>query len=203
MVFLKHIILSLCFSLTLIAQEKISLEQGFINSFTAESDGQYKKACQALTKVYLADNYEINLRLGWLYYQAEEYIESKKYYGKAIQLLPYSIEAKTGITLPLAALEMWDEVLKTYQEVLTIDSKNTFALYNAGLIHYNRGQYNEAITYFKEFHNLYPTNYDAMLMHGWAALQLGQSREAKVIFKQLLRLYPLDESATKAMDILK
>ncbi len=183
------------------AQE--NLNKAFAESFNYEQSGQYINAAQVLESSYLSDNYEINLRLGWLHYKAGQYRTSDKYYSIACTLMPYSVEAKLGATLPKAELTMWDEVLNLYKEILLIDSKNNIALYNAGLIYYNRKAYSDAMPLFYDLHNLYPTDYSAMLMYGWAALQMGKSREAKVVFKKLLLLYPGDASGLEAMELLE
>jgi len=66
----------------------------FKESYTLEQKGDFSKAIEKLNKVYLADSYEMNLRLGWLYYVAGKLTESETYYQKAINLKPYSIEAR-------------------------------------------------------------------------------------------------------------
>lgn len=203
MVLLRKIsLLILCLS-TFMLNAQEDLNKAFAESFNYEQTGKFVRGAQALERAYSADSYELNLRLGWLYYKAEQYKTSEKYYSIANTLMPYSVEAKLGCTLPKAKLEMWDEVLQLYNEILTIDSKNTRALYNAGLIHYNRQEYNQSLPLFQELHNLYPTDYSGLLMYGWAALQLGKSREAKVVFKKLLMLYPGDTSGLEAMDLLQ
>lgn len=203
MAFLRNILLLLVLSTSLVAQENNDINNAFSKSFGLESEGQYAEAILTIEKVYSEEHYTINLRLGWLYYNAKAYERAEHYYGVASELLPYSIEAMLGTTLPKSALNKWDEVLAIYKSVLAIDSKNTTALYNMGLIKYNRGEYREALTYFNELHNLYPTDYDAMLMHGWAAYQTAKMREAKVIFNQLLLLYPNDESAQEGLKLMK
>lgn len=204
MVFLKRIllILSVIISLNSHAQNSKALAKAFNESLRLETELKYAQAAEPLIKNYNADNYTINVRLGWLYYQSENYLESKKYYQIATHLLPYSVEAKLGLTLPQSKLEAWDEVSDIYKSILVIDPKNSIALYNQGLIHYNRAQYQEAFNLFEMLHNLYPTDYQALLMHAWSALRIGKAREAKVILYQLLLLYPEDASAQEALDLL-
>ena len=206
MVFLRTKLIMLLFTCSVFlsqAQEKTPLQSSFIASFTLESVAKYSKAAEALLTQYDAESYEINLRLGWLYYKAADLKTSNKYYAIAIGLMPYAVEAKLGATLPQAELDDWDAVLQLYKEVLNIDKKNNVALYNAGLIYYNRNSFGEAYELFKELNNLYPTDYSALLMHGWSALKVGKARESKVLFNSLLLLYPSDASAQEALELLK
>lgn len=205
MVFLKRtMLLFLClWGGMLYAQSESPLNKAFVKSFTLEEKQNYNAAAETLLKVYQKNSYETNLRIGWLLYKANKYKESIIYYTRAINLMPYSIEAKLGASLPESSLNLWDSVLQLYGDVLMVDSKNTKALYNTGLIYYNRGSYIQALRYFKELHNLYPTDYDAIFMHGWTNIKMGKLREAKVIFNQLLLLYPDDESGLEAIKILE
>lgn len=206
MVFLRNkltILLMLLSVQVSYAQEKTALQSSFIESFTLESSQSYSKAAEALMKQYSSESYEVNLRLGWLYYKASDYKKSDQYYAVAMELMPYAVEAKLGATLPKSELNEWDAVLQLYQEILTIDKKNNIALYNAGLIYYNRASFGEAYELFKELNNLYPTDYSALLMHAWSALKLGKSRESKVLLNSLLLFYPNDASATEALELLK
>ena len=46
----------------LFAQEKVSMEEVFKNSYTYENNAEYSKAIEVLKKVYDESSYEINLR---------------------------------------------------------------------------------------------------------------------------------------------
>jgi tetratricopeptide (TPR) repeat protein len=205
MVFLRNTLTLITFllCLNLSSQSNSAINQAFSKSYTLESELKYTEAADALMEVYLPESYEFNLRLGWLNYGAKNYAKSSYYYSTASEVLPYSVEAMLAATLPASAMDAWDDVLALYMDVLKIDAKNTTALYNAGLINYNRGEFNNAFSFFNELHNLYPTDYNAMIMHGWTSLKIGKVREAKVIFNQVLLLYPNDESATSALEIMK
>ena len=72
----------------------------------------------AMKKVYDESSYEMNLRLGWLNYNAGLFDESVIFYSRAQKLKPYSEEARFGLILPLAALGKWNDVIKTYDEIL-------------------------------------------------------------------------------------
>lgn len=187
----------------LAAQENTNLQKAFSESFKLEEEQKYSEAVAVLKNVYLPDHYEINLRLGWLSYNTADFEASNEYYEVATQLMPYAIEPKLGATLPKSKLNKWDEVEQLYNDVLSIAPKNSVALYNLGLIYYNRTNYLSAYDKFKDLSNLFPTDYDALLMYAWTSLKMGKNREAKVLFHKVLLLYPSDTSARLGLDLLK
>lgn len=175
----------------------------FASSYNMEAAGNYAGAIDALKKVYDESSYEINLRLGWLVYQSGDFPGSVSYYQKAIDLKPLAIEARFGYVLPAAALGNWESVKKQYLEILKIDPQNSFANYRLGYIYYNSGNYTDALKYFERVVNLYPFDYDGLLMYAWTNYQLGKLREAKVLFNKVLMNKPGDASALEGLQLIK
>ena len=104
--FLKHLIIvatSFCY-MAIQAQPSDKTIAAFSKSFQLESEKKYAQAGSALTEVYNKDTYEINLRLGWLFYKAGMYPESESYYQRAVELMPYAAEPKLGLVQPKAAV---------------------------------------------------------------------------------------------------
>jgi tetratricopeptide (TPR) repeat protein len=206
MEFLKKAIISvviLAFPFVLSAQYSEKALKAFEQSYAHEKTRDYHKSVKILKDNYMADSYEFNLRLGWLTYNQGLFDDSKSYYGKAMALMPYSEEAKFGLILPLAARGEWDEVAKLYTQILTNNPGNTRALYNLGLIHYNRKEWSQAVRHFQKLVDLYPFDYDGLLMLAWTNLQLGKSREARVLFNKVLLYSPGDKSALEGMGLIK
>lgn len=183
------------------AQE--NLEQAFQKSYSLENSGDFSGAIKVLQAQYQADSYEINLRLGWLQYQAGQLAESIESYQKAVRLKPYAIEPKMGLVLPLSVQGMWAEVEETYLKILQIDPQNSLVNYRLGLIYYNRGNFDKADPYLEKVVNLYPFDYDGLLLLAWNKLQLQKSREAKVLFQKVLLNNPGDASAKEGLALLK
>ena len=175
----------------------------FKESYMYETKGQFSDAINSLNKVYDKSIYEINLRLGWLYYENKQYQESVQYYQTAINLMPYSIEAKLGIVLPLAAIEDWTKVAEQYISILAIDPNNSSVNYKLGLIYYYKPDYATAYKYFEKVVNMYPFDYYGSLMFAWTNYQLGKSREAVVLFNKVLLISPDDASALEGLGLLK
>lgn len=188
---------------TLMAQNPAALQAAFVKSYESERAGKYSDAVNALKAVYKADSYVLNTRLGWLSYLAKQYTESVSYYDKSIALKPYAIEARFGCVKPLSALESWEKVKSHYEQILKIDPQNTIANYWLGVIYYNRKDYANATKLFEKTVNLYPLDYDSVIMLAWSKLNSGKSADAKVLFNQALILRPDDSSALSGLKLIK
>lgn len=187
---------------TAFSQSIDALQSAFSKSYEAENSKNYLNAINELKVEYDANNYVINIRLGWLNYLAKQYIESIRYYEKAIALKPYAIEARFGCVKPLSALEDWERVKKQYNEILTIDAQNTVASYWLGLIYYNRKDFTNATRLFEKIVNLYPLDYDSVIMLAWSKLHTSKPSEAKVLFHQALIIRPNDSSALSGLKLI-
>jgi tetratricopeptide (TPR) repeat protein len=175
----------------------------FQKSYIHEASGELGESMEVLRKVYNEKSYEINLRLGWLAYLSGIFTESIAFYNKAITLMPYSIEARFGIVYPASALGNWNMVITQYEKILEINPNNSIAMHRLGLIYYGREEYDEAYRYFEKVVNLYPFDYDALIMFGWANFKLNKSREAKILFQKALMHTPGGASALEGLDLLK
>lgn len=180
-----------------------ALEAAFSKSYVFEKNSDFSASMDVLKKVYDESSYEMNLRLGWLNYNAGLFDESVIFYNRAQKLKPYSEEARFGLILPLAALGKWNEVIKTYDEILAVSPNNTVALYRLGLVYYGRKDYNKANTLFKKVVDLYPFGYDGLLMLGWTSYFLGNSNQAKVLFNKVNLYNPGDKSANEGLGLIK
>jgi tetratricopeptide (TPR) repeat protein len=188
-------------SMSIFAQTAVI--NAFKISYALEKKGEFKKAAEEMKKAYDANSYEINLRLGWLDYQAGLFTESATYYKKAVDLMPYSEEAKFGLIYPKSALGKWVEVISLYNKILANNPNNTTANYRLGLIYYGQKNYTKAYKYFNKVVNLYPFGYDGLLMLAWTNFQQGKLREAKVLFNKVLMYSPNDKSALEGLSLIK
>lgn len=180
-----------------------TLEAAFTKSYSLEKSGDFTASADALKSVYFDDSYEINLRLGWLNYNAGLFDESIIFYSNALKLKPYAEEARFGLILPKAALGRWNEVIELYDKILEINPNNTVALYRLGLVYYGRKDYNKAYPLFKKVVDLYPFGYDGLLMLGWTSYFLGNYNQAKVLFNKVKLYSPNDASANEGLQLIK
>ena len=112
-------------------------------------------------------------------------------------------EALLGIVNPLAVQKKWNDVEQVYVSILKIDPKNSQTNFRLGQIYYNRKEYAKADKYFSTSLNLYPFDYDSMLMSGWNCYFLGKYSEAKELFNRVLLNSPLDTSAKEGLGLIK
>lgn len=180
-----------------------ALVDAFSKSYVHEKNGDFKAAADDLKKVYDASSYEINLRLGWLNYNAGLFDESIVFYSNARKLMPYAEEARFGLILPKAALGRWNEVIDLYNQILEVSPQNTIALYRLGMVYYGRKDYSKAFPLFKKVVDLYPFGYDGLLMLGWTSYFLGNYNQAKVLFNKVNLYNPGDASAAEGLKLIK
>jgi tetratricopeptide (TPR) repeat protein len=185
------------------AQDYTRLTAAFSESYVKEKAGKYPESIAALKAYYDAGSYEINLRLGWLTYLQGQFTESLGYYTKATDLMPYAIEPRLGLVLPASSLGNWELVITQYNKILAIDPNNTVTLYRLGLISYDKKDYKQAYQYFEKVVNLYPFDYQSVLMLGWTNYRLGKMREAKILFNKALLYSPDDASAKEGLSLVK
>jgi len=191
-------------SLTLFSQTNYAtLQEAFAKSQEYEGRGNFTDAISVMKTIYQEDSYEINLRLGWVTYLNGLFTESAAYYQKAIKLKPYSIEPKLGYVYPASALGNWDQVISQYNDILAIDPQNTLVNYRMGSIYYGRKDYAKAEKYLEKVINLYPFDYDSMLLSAWTFYKLGKLREAQVMFNKVLLNKPKDTSAQEGLSLIK
>ncbi|MBM3404570.1 MAG: tetratricopeptide repeat protein [Bacteroidetes bacterium] len=179
------------------------LQEAFSTSYSQEAAGNYSGAIETLKAVYDEDSYELNLRLGWLHYSAGLFTESLAYYGKSIKLMPYAVEARMGYALPASAMGNTEMVKAQFSEILKIDPQNSNANYKMGTLYYGKGDYATAEKYFEKILNLWPFDFDALLMSGWTKLKQGKFREAEVLFNKALLNRPNNSSALEGLGLIK
>ncbi len=175
----------------------------FQQSYIHEASGDFQESMNVLKEVYDEKSYEINLRLGWLAYLSGLFSESIAFYNKSISLMPYSIEARFGIVYPASALGNWNMVINQYEKILEINPNNSIANHRLGLIYYGKENFDVAYTYFEKVVNLYPFDYDALIMFAWTNYKLNKLREAKILFQKSLMHTPGGSSALEGLELIK
>ncbi len=185
------------------SQNSLVMQKAFTDSYSFEYNKNYGNAIATLSKVYEANNYNMNLRLGWLSYLNKNYAQSVKFYSKAVALKRSSIEAKLGLVKPFVALENQDEAIKVYEDIIKLDDQNYSANYYSGLINYNQKKYDQALKYFEKITNSYPFDFDGNLMLAWTYLNLTKNDQAKYFFNTAFLISPNNASCVEGLSKLK
>jgi len=188
---MKKLILNFVFLATAtLGMSQANVNEAFSKSYSYENDKDYSKAISVITTVYDANSYTMNLRLGWLNYLAGEYVKSQGFYKKAVALESKSVEARLGYIYPTSAMENWDDVIKTYNEILTIDPNNSTVNYRMASIYSYRKNYTKAAGYAEKVVALYPFDYDSNYLLGYIYISLGKIKEAKICLIRALHYNP-------------
>jgi len=177
-----------------------NISKAFSESYPHEYNKDYTKAITAMDKVYIASSYEINLRLGWLTYLNGDYLKSQTYYKNAIKLMPNSIEAKLGYAYPTGALENWEDIIKLYNAILSIDVNNYTVNTRMAQIYYSRKDFNKAKSFAEKINKQYPFDYAMNLLLGKVNISLGNLTLAKPHLNKALLYNP---SSAEVLGLLK
>lgn len=179
--------------------------KAFNESVQYEANKNYKQALSALEKIYSdnAKDYFINLRMGWLYYNLQNYDKSENYYRIATELNTKSVEAMIGLIYPLAAKERWKEVETLYQKILKIDGMNYTANLRMGQMLLYRADYTGAKKYLERIYYVYQSDYELNLYFGWVMYYLGDKNNAREMFLRVLMQNSKDTSANEGYNLVK
>jgi len=192
------LISALFFTSHIIAQSEQS--KAFSDSYQFEYNKEYAQAISAMDKIYDANSYEINLRLGWLTYTTGDYFKSQTYYKNAIKINPNSIEAKLGYAYPTGALENWEDIIKTYNNILVLDPNHYTINSRMASIYYYRKSFEKANVYAKKISEQYPFDYTNNLLLGKINVSLGNITLAKLFLNKALLYNP---SSSEVLALLK
>ena len=179
-----------------------SVITAFSQSYTAETSKEYDKAIGYVKAVYNENVYEINLRLGWLYFSKKDYTQASNYYKQAMKVRPSSIEAMLGFVNAAAALQKWEEVFSVYQKILVLDPNNSLVNYRIALMYYYRKDYVSADKHLQRVVERYPFDYDSLLLMAQVKLAGGKLTESKNYYQRALLYNPSNDEIKKVLNKL-
>lgn len=193
---------AIAFSSSLFAQTD-KMVVAFTKSIEQEKSQNFSGAIETILNLNDSSSYEVNVRLGWLYYKAGFKKKSLKYYTKSINMKPNAIEPRYGFGFPAYMLEDYTELIEQDNKILAIDPNNKTINGNLGSIYYYNAEFSKALPYFEKVVSLYPFDYDNNLMLGWTYLKLGKKTEAEQCFNTVLLYSPKDVSANEGLSYTK
>ena len=185
------------------AQVEADVRAAFATSYEQEQLQDYAAAAEALRAVYRADDYPINLRLGWLYYLRGDHTNALTHYRRAVALEPASVEARLGLAYPAAALDNRAELRRVYGEILELQPYHATALYRLGYLDYEDGDFQQAARRLEPLVERWPFDYDGVVLLGWTRLKLGDTPAARALFRRALRYNPQGASALEGLELVE
>lgn len=126
------------------------------------------------------------------------------YFNDAINLRPNQIEAYYDKGMFYQLGQDYDDAIKTYHEILQIDSTYKYVLYNLGYIYYvHNPDYKQSIVYFDKAVRSDTTYAMAYFGRGNCYEQLGQPEKALLDYSHAVYLNPGFNAASQAFKELK
>ncbi|MGM0556773.1 MAG: tetratricopeptide repeat protein [Myxococcota bacterium] len=104
-------------------------EDAFSRASELEEQGAYDEAAQqlrSLTQTYPQD-YAVQLQLGWLFFQAEDYAAARTHYEKAYELSGGALDPTLGLGWTALRQSQLDEAREYFQQALEVDEDNASA----------------------------------------------------------------------------
>ena len=168
------------------------ISNAYHNSFKYEKEKDYDNSIKAIIPVFESypKGYTVNLRLGWLYYLKGAFKNSKVHYNKALSIVPTSVEAMLGLSLPLIAQKRWEDVVKLMYKILKIDYYNFYGNLRLSLALRNLSKYSEAQKIDEKMLAIYPANVTFLTELAVNIYKQGKYTYAKSLFGDVLTLDP-------------
>lgn len=168
--------------------DKVNPQAYFIRGMTYKFKGDTANAIRSIQMCVDQDqdNYHAYIQLGILY-AAQNNPLAIEYYNNAINLRPRSIEALYNLGIFYQDNDMLNEALRTYTNLLQIDSTYTHAHYNIGYIHMvYLEMYREAIKHFGKAIMYNPNYIEAYYNRGYCYELLGDVHNARADYYRAL-----------------
>ena len=165
-------------------------------SLILEGEGKYQQARDALKSLFKkplpqSDRELLLLRLGWLYYQTQEYNKSIRQYETALEVNPSSMDARLGILLPLLAQLRWYEVERYANQVLEQSPWNYLAHVRLLIAEEGMKKWERLENHARKLTQRYPGDVTVLVYLARSLLWQGKQREAADVYRQVLHRSPL------------
>ncbi|MCW8933641.1 MAG: tetratricopeptide repeat protein [Gammaproteobacteria bacterium] len=177
----------------------VSADDAWMRSYTLETAGQYAAAAQSIEHFLkeIPNNEFAVLRSAWLYYLAENYSRSIKYYQTALEINKNSIDAMLGMSLPLMAQARWREAASMTQEVIKISKWNYLAHTRLMTCEDNLKQWETLKKHAETLRVYYPSDATILVYLARAYSHTNKNTKAKEAYQQVLQRYPGHLEASK------
>lgn len=185
-------------------KDKFNGRAEFIWGYSLLEQGDTVNAIKHIKKATLNDpeNYDAFEMLGVVLFKRKD-PTAGEYFRTAVQLRPASIEALYNYGLWLQENLYFDEALKQYDAILTINPKNKYAWFNQGYIHlvYLKN-YSRAVELFTRALEIDSTYTDALYNRGLSYEMMGDKTRARQDYKRVLKQKENHPDAIKRLNAL-
>ncbi|ACO03642.1 MAG TPA: tetratricopeptide repeat protein [Persephonella sp.] len=181
------------------------IKDAYYRSYQYEKVGDFENAVKSIMIVYkeYPEGYTVNLRLGWLYYLNKNYANSIYHYEKALKVIPSSVEAKLGYTLPLLAQGKYTDVEKICYQILNTDFYNYYGNLRLSFVLRMQKKYDMAVKVINKMLSLYPTDINFLTELALVRFYQGDKKQAEYLFKDILILDPENVTAKEYLKKLR
>lgn len=195
----KLLLLLLLLSTSLFSANLTDYQENYFKSFTLEENKKYDEAIELLETIYpkYKYDYELNLRLGWLYYTNKKYQKSIEYLKNANNIQKNSIEPLNMILLPYTALKDIENVKKYASLVIKKSPANYYALIRLAYAYYSVKKYKKALQQYKVLVSFFSSDTNAKLGLAATYLKLKDFINAQKYYLEILKVSPYHETAYK------
>ena len=164
----------------------------FILGFASKETGDTATAIRLfrLTADRDPDHLQAYMQLGILMAASSNPL-AEEYYKRVLTLDPRSLEAMYNLGMYYQENEMYNEAMKAYHDIISIEPSFRMAYYNLGYIHMAYlGVYSEAVKYFSQAINADPAYIEALYNRGYAYELMGDVMNARKDYERALQIRP-------------
>ena len=133
---------------------------------------------------------EVNLNLGILHNQLDEFSDALNYYKKVLQTNPTYIDALYNLGNVYKKLKQYQKSINCYKKVIQLDHKNIAAYNNLGNLFKDIGEYQNAMNCYKKSIQINQNNVVAYYNLGSLFKELGEYKNAKNCFEKAIEKEP-------------
>lgn len=162
----------------------------YLKGYVLGEYGDTTKAIEAYRKAVQSNqlHYDALMQLGTIFTKKDPKMATG-YFENALKANPKSMETLYNLGMLYQENEKPEEALKSYSEMLRIDPKNRFALYNSGYVNLvYRNDFRKAIEFFTSAFESDSTYADALFNRGYAYELSGDYKMARNDFNKVLKI---------------
>ena len=185
---------------------KAVFDEGVVASRGGNHDLAIEKFTQASTM--LPNCYDCFYNIGFAHTQKRDYVKAEEAFKKALELKADYVEAYNGLATVYNAQKRFEDAQAASSKAAELaaaagpagatGTAGVDALYNQGVIAWNAGKIEDAITRFQEALKVNPDHADSHYQLGMGMLNQGKLQEAVAEFEAYLRLAPEGGFAAQA-----